>query len=892
VLFTSDFYKTDEIYAFFKKNIRIDEMELVILDLSNLFFSHARYQELNAFMDKFLKDFPDSPLSVQVHIFFAKNYESLKKRDHVVASFTKANELCSPNSAWRNKTSKEMVQDSCFMKLRSFQQELTTKWWEIWEKNKNHSDFNELLISFLRSAIQNEAFDTEEINKKTRYLLAELLFHNKKYLEASQEYFLVGEQSREPKLRHDSYYAALFSYGKYSEQNPESISTPETQKQILILAEQYLEFSPEGAYSDDVHLKLAILFLAQKDYNRAENHLKPLWVSKEETLRSKAQDAKLELLNIQKNFRELKELSAEWAKNTPASIRRKALEKISKEAEFNEIVLGKTSHEKILEYARHNKESSLGREALWKILSNSFSLKKDKDAMAYGEEFIKYFPEDKEASIVRKELISIYLDYGFFKKAASLMGKSPDLSVQDHEKQGDFFQLENMWKLAYESYLPLLNKFPIGSRDYLRIYEKIEDLSQKDTSIITHSISNQLARRGLEPFATRALVRSAENLFNERKYTEAFEISRKINSREVSPEEKFSARILQAQVLEKEFISQSMKASPERFPLVFNIKVEKFDKAFSAYSDALLLTSKPEKQLLALIGIQNNFKHFISALENLSGPPSVDGKEKLNLKHEMAELLSAIKQRQIENQEKIKSLQNRSLPNLSSHRTLAFLQDPKTIQDWPLWISQRPDFKSMSRSRNKGNLWKSEDILDDINNSELREWNLYRLAVEAYQEQKYEKTNFLLSQMKIPTSAGNYLRGSLFIKQNKFNEASKEFQILLEKDTDIEELKILTSFESFDRKDHLTVIDNLEKLKIFPRRDLHVVSIYVDSLIESGYREKAEKFLSSSAAGERDSAVKTALLSKLENISVNSKNYIRSRSSTSEEKENLKLEVK
>lgn len=858
VLFTSDFYKVDEIYPFFKKHALRDEIDEVILDFASLYTSHSRYKELNSLMKDYLKDHPLSKIAVRLEIFFADNFENMKSRKEAITHVERAGQYCMPGSDWAKKNDQETFHESCYSRLKSFQAELIIKWWEIWEKNKSHPDFNQLMIGLLKAGVINE--NLSEKDKKTRYLLAEILFHNKNFLEASEQYQRVSDTSTDPKLRHDSSYSALFAYEKYLDTKP-SVSKKDAQAKVYVLSEQYIKLNPQGEHTENVQLKLAAIFMERSDFSESEKYLKTLLHAKNKDIRMKAEDIQLEIYNIQKDFAKLKSFSDKLNLSEKDQSRKKSFQKISKEAEFNDIVVNDPQDQKLLSYALANKNTELGQQALWQILTKAFKDQRDYDAMKYAEDYLATYPKDKEVEKVTQELSAIYLDYGFFEKAAKLMSKADNPA--EIEKMGDYLQMENQWKKAFDKYSLALQKHAQNSPEALRLFEKIQFSAQKDSSIKIDALIQQFVRQGVEPLATRHAIKAAQNLFDEKKYAAAFEAARKINSRSVSSEEKFPSRIIQAQVLENEFTSQSIKASIDRLSLVLAIKTEKFDKAFTSYHDALKMTKLPERQMLALSGINRSFDHFIQSLENIVLPSELTPAEQAELKKELMQLVTPLQERKEENQEKIAEIEKQS-SGLQISSSLGVIQELNAKKDWTLLQATNSKMDSFKITEARKKSWKTEELLADLNQPGLKSWNLYRLASIALSEKQYEKASYLLQNVQDKDNDFvTYLSGLVFAQREFFSESIREFEKLFNKKYEVDELRVLSAFKSYASGDFLSTQQNLEKLKKYRLQSLHLWNVYVDSLVRSGQTEKAVSFLQQALKNE---AVKTEKNASMKNL--------------------------
>jgi tetratricopeptide (TPR) repeat protein len=883
ILFTSDFYQASQMYPFLKKHATADELVWIVSDLAQIYQSYSRYLDANMIIDSYQKDFPLSVNSVKLEMSLADNFEWLKKRSDVLKHLEMAQKHCQPKSEWATSNTQETYQQSCNIQLKSFQAEMIKKWWEIWEKNKLHKEFNELLIGLLRVAILNE--DLAETDKKARFLLAEILFHNQNFEESSNQYQLVGDKSQDQQLRHDSYYSALYSFEKYieSSQFKNQISKKDVQDRIYVLSQQYLTFSPQGVHNQQVRLKLATVATEKKDYQQALNYLAEIrevdHQNKDLDFSIKCEDLQLEIFNIQKNYKELQEYAGILAAKSKDALRKKRLIQISQEAEFNQIIGSKENEKLLLAFSEKNIDLKLGQEALWKVISENYKNKKMMTAATLSEVYAKRYPSDERAQSALTEALGFYVSHGYFVKAISVSSliKSETNRKDFAEKMGDYLRLEAKYLEASEKYLPLLEQVKPDSEEFLRLFEKIKFLSDKDPQVRLDKIYDRLIQKGIEPYLSRHQIKKANDLLLSGRDTEVFDIARKIMAKPITSEEKFGARMLQAQVLEKEFVSQSLKTSPSKLSLILAIKTEKFDKAYTSFNDALQMTQDPEKQKLALLGIQRTFDHFSSSMENIPLSDELSDQEKAAVKSELSKLVQPLVVRRKENEEKIAQVSGlKDSKSKDMAQALSLYLDSGRALNWPLILAKGSAISDLEEITEKTN-YKLDQITINLDNFELKNLNLYHLALLALQEKKLQKSQYLLAQLeslnaKKPNPYIQYLQAYIYQKDNKFDLAYKNFSIALgqfedvkvfNKISQLEEFIFLKAIKSYALKDYLTVLETYPKLKKYKANNIKLTQIYVDSLIETGQTEKAIHYLQSAVKQEKTASVVEYLKERL-----------------------------
>lgn len=109
--------------------------------------------------------------------------------------------------------------------------------------------------------------DPEKPDFKTRYALAELLFQQGQFDEASAQYERVGQTSNEPVMIHDADYAALYSVQKSVEKE----KTKDKQQRLKKLSLYYIEKHPQGQHALPVQLQVALAEYETNNDKEAES---------------------------------------------------------------------------------------------------------------------------------------------------------------------------------------------------------------------------------------------------------------------------------------------------------------------------------------------------------------------------------------------------------------------------------------------------------------------------------------------------------------------------------------------------------------------------------------------------------------------------------------------
>ena len=694
-IFIGDTYPASKLYSFFDDITTDEEMGQAMIDLAKLYESHSRQKEMNIFLDEYASKRPSGSMIVKSHIMLVDANETLKKRNDVIKHFQIASDLCRRDSAWRTAQQPEDASAICDKELRSTSLDIAKKWWEIWLKNKQNTEFSELTQRLFKLILDNE--DPANPDLKSRFAYAELLFQLEKYDEASTQYRMVGDKSTEDKMRHDANYAALYSKEKSIDKKKSTLKEAERKD----LATNYLTKHPSGSYATQVKFKLGHIAYEETNYEDAEKWLRPLASLKgkeNEETRKKSEDLILDILNIRKDYAGIKDFSKGVLANTTDTTRKTSMNKILEEAHFTEIQeFVKTgdkdkASEKLLAFAKEHKDSKLSQDALWQALSMLYAEGKIFDGAEQSIQFVEKYPSDKRNLDALKEAAKAYAEVGQISKAAETLTKIAEKDSKNRnshlELAADIYILEKKYKEARSAYNGILNA--ADSKTLERIYGKLIDSYKQDAKAgDLEKLQNQILAKGIEPYTTQIMIQRAKALLDAGKLSAAFDLALKANGRSVPAETRAEARLIQARILEKELVQQSVKAREDKFAMVLAMKTEKLDKAHTAYFSTLKMSNDPYQQLEAMRGIDRCYGNFVESLQSMPLPASLNAEEQTMLRGEIAKLIAPIQEKKNENEAKLKVLAASKGQSVSTERSYASIRADQTIE--PLVQYPSPD---------------------------------------------------------------------------------------------------------------------------------------------------------------------------------------------------------
>lgn len=667
VLFVGDVIKPGEIYAFFKKLTVNEELGEAMSSLAKLYTAYNREKEIHIFLNEFISKEKNHPYLVKSYMTLVTANENMKKRDIVLDNLEKASQLCEVNSIWKAKLEPSFAEDTCQNDFRKTSLEIAKKWWDIWNKNKNHTEFSKLTEKSLRLVLKGD--DPEKPDFKTRYALAELLFQQNLFDEASLEYEKVGRTSSDKTITHDSNYSALFSVQKSIEKN----KTAEKQKRIKELSLYYIKTHPQGQHSLPVQLQVAISEYESNQDQAAEEYLKPLLAqNKSNDIRVKAQDLMLDILNFRKDFTNLKIKASEFLRESKVASRNQNLQKIYEEAHYSEVQRNLQTQPKIevsqqlIEFRKAHPNSTLSKEALWQALSLAYSDNFTLKGAELSSEFVKLYPEDKRSPDALREIASSYLSMGRISDALNAYTKIIKSNPKDQRKLQDLVielnLLEGKKVEARKMILDLIKSAKGEEKtklqdQYLGSFEENEKNLPEYKKFI-----QALVDQGQEPYATQFWTDLAIDQLNKKQFSVAFQSATKAMSRNSDMSARAKARVIQAQILEHEFLTQSVKVSQEdRLSIVLNIKTEKLDKALTAYNSASKMTQDPVLTVQILEGLDRCYQHYVTSLNTMPLPTSLSEGDQKTLRTEIAKITAPIQEKLEDNKKLLSQVSSKTV---------------------------------------------------------------------------------------------------------------------------------------------------------------------------------------------------------------------------------------
>ncbi|MBC7370067.1 MAG: tetratricopeptide repeat protein [Bdellovibrionaceae bacterium] len=897
-VFVGDTYTADKLYDFFLTVCQDSEIGQSMIDLAKLYESHSRQKEMGIFLGEFIEKNPTNPHVLKAHLYLVNANEDLKLRDKVIGHLQASSELCKSDSPWRTAQKVEDAADACEKDFRRESLEIAKKWWEIWLKNKQNVAFSDLTQKSFRLILENE--DQAKPDLKTHFALGELLFQLGKYDDASKEYKFVGDRAQEPVMQHDSNYGALYSIEKALEKSKDK--DPSRNALRKELAMNYLTKNPTGKHAQNVRFKLGHIAYEEANYVDADKWLRPIAeTSKDETLKKKAEDLILDMLNMKKDYVGLQKFSKKILASNTTDDRKKGMTKILEESSFAEIQdFSKTadamaSARKLIDFAKDHENSPLAKDSLWQALSMLYANGRQFEGAELSLQYAKKYPDDKRTLDGLKDAARSFAEIGQLLRAADTLKLIADMDKKNAnahmEMAADFLRLESRTKEARDIYTKLMST--MDNKNQARMITKIMLTYGSNSNHPEYQkLQEKILAINMEPYATQILNDRAERLLLAGKKTEAFEVSRKIMGRSIPSEDKAPARLVQAQILESELASQSVKARIEKFAFVLEMKTEKLNKVQTAYLNAMSLSKEEKIVRKALAGLDRCYANYISSLQNMPMPGGLQEAERAAVKEALTKLTAPIQAKKTDNEAKLKSMvvaratdgKDRDYSELNPEATISPAVNYPQAFMFEAYLTNRTDMalsrvtKAQAKACNRSFATKDakiQGILEMANNcyvskqydvteklslelakfKETRPLGLYYLSLASDARDQKEKALWLADEL-MKSQPENplviYQKGRLMYQLEDINAAIPFFAKVVDMNIGSSEMSTFAAVKSYTEKDFITSTENFSKLAQDQVYTYNVGPLFSEAWAQRGETQKALQLISELSAKKKD----------------------------------------
>jgi len=532
---------------------------------------------------------------------------------------------------------------------------LATKWHKLWMKDKNQdvlADSAEQAYDLFLEQHKDEMVDQDKYVKGL-YAQSDLLYQRKKFREASEKYARVSELSTAKKAQHDSLYSAIVSLekatgGKWNDSDEKVFST---------YAKKYIKDHVKGPYAQEIRFKRAFIAYEKTRYDEAGAQFKELALQPQADVKTlKAQDLFLDILNIKKDYSEIKKYSFEWMKKTADQERKTKLQKIYHESYFAGIQRveekGDLAEASKLykEFAKENGTSALSDKAMWNGVQIDYKTNNLAQAAGDGHHFYKMFPKSPKGKEALMKSAQTFEFLGMIKQSADVL---EDLALVDKESfekwaslSSDFRFLDGDYVRSRLGYQKLVNSNAVLATNAVTKLLTIER-SFKNTKGITQMEKLVIERR-YEPMFGELAVKRVQGYYAADKLKLAFqEASEVLGDKKNTPKTLASARYIQSKILESEFKSQSIVTTPEKLSYLLKIKTEKLDKVLSSYQEVIRY-GDPQHAVLALRELALCYDHYVKSIRNIKFTKPLPKEEMAALQEELEKVTLPMEDKAVE----------------------------------------------------------------------------------------------------------------------------------------------------------------------------------------------------------------------------------------------------
>jgi Tfp pilus assembly protein PilF len=365
----------------------------------------------------------------------------------------------------------------------------------------------------------------------------------------------------------------------------------------------------------------------------------------------------------------------------------------------------------------------------------------------------------------------------------------------------------------------------------------------------------------IEPYATQILIRQAKAVLEKGDAKQAFSMSLKINARPVSEDQRAEARLIQARILEDEFVSQSVKSREDKMAMVIAMKTEKLDKSFTAYSSAIKMAKDEKIQAEGLRGIARLYTHFIDSIGHMPMPATLSTADQDALKNELAKVVQPFS-------EKLKSTVAK-LNELGETAVSTSTREPASAAT--NWNTLTPDSVFVPRvqypaPQKLSTLFLSESELNSLikdkklkkaeekalqltRTQEKRVTGLYYLSVIAEAEQNSDKALWYINKSidtKPELPEAQYQKAKVLYSVEGFNSSFKYFEKALNTIENQTESRLMVALKAFSERDFKKANEEFSRFNFDQLYNYGVDLIFAESKLQTGDTENALKVVETS----------------------------------------------
>lgn len=674
-LFYEDINQPGEAYSYFKNQAGDLDVAPVLVRLANLYKRHGRNQDIIVVLTELIRKKANSAYVPTAYIEVADASEKLKKKKDVITLLEEFYKICQIGSSWATAQGDLAItdKDSPLLELVDSSDKLTSaqaicqntfhrvnlsyanRWLKTWQKDIKQDELANLVESAFDLYLKSDGKSQE--SSRTRFVYADFLFKREKYRSASEHYEISSQISNDVLIGPDASYYSLLSL----EKAVKNTWSEKDEMKFRNLSSVYLMKYPKDKHRLDVEFELGFIFYQKGKYDEAA----PLFLRLGEQYSTldkgiKSQDLYLDILNIKKDFSTLKNYTY-TLKSKADPIRSAKLTKIYEESYFyiiQDLEKANSFKQAVEEYhafAKINPNSPLTQKANWNATQLLYKMNEPILAAEASNAYYNQYKSAPESLDILIKSAQTYESLAMLSEAAKTLEKISEADKLKKSKwnmmAADFYMIANQTTKAQAIYENLkTNKS--DKEAYFHILMQLEQIAGHNKSNLKYyeDLLTEISNTGHEPEATHADLYFVKNAFQNKSYTETFSLSKKIMAKKdngVSKIDLAECRLIQARILNKEFIDQSVKSKIERIQAVLTLKTQKLSAAQIAFQSAANYGDSGVA-IEAYRELADSYLHYSEALRNMPLPAGVPNEEADAFRQEMDKLAIPMEEKGID----------------------------------------------------------------------------------------------------------------------------------------------------------------------------------------------------------------------------------------------------
>lgn len=650
-LFFSEVGEPKNSISYFKKHLLENEIGPTILDLSSLYERHGKLSEMDLVLSLFLKEYPEDINAGSIHLRRVQHLNESLKYKLVIDDLNETTKLCK-NEKWKSKAKETIT--FCNETYPNQLKDLAAEWWENWNKLKRTPDMVSQLSFIFTEYLKFE--NPQKWNVGIHMSYADFLFHQKSYKEASVHYVGVSKiEGLDKKILPDALYGSIVSLDRELTSNNNN-KDQALRQQLFLSLNDYINQCPKCDYINDALFKKAYLFYEEKEFDQSL-----LWISKITSksgeMKEKKEDLMLEIHRTKKDFAKLEIDSAAILKTSSGERYKKikAIYQDSQQAQIQELIEKNQIDGAIAKAQVFYKEHRPEEKALDSLHLSIELLEKQKkyrlaaeNSETLAKEF-KALKKNTEADKVSQHAVKLFLQLGDLPRAQESLILSTELALEEVKKKenlelsadisawyGKVDAVEAAWK-ALDPYLSKDEKSALKTKQF-SFYQSYAPEKAKQ-------IKQSFIDKGIEPYYSESQLAVAQKACQDKKWTQCYQLSLRLNKDSTPGEVRSEARYLQTKVLSFEYQTQSLKASPERMSMVMSYKAEKFDKLAQVLNTIAQKSELMSYRKQAVEDLIILYKDYVTQLKNSMNNFDLNNTDLVNLKKEITAILPVLENR-------------------------------------------------------------------------------------------------------------------------------------------------------------------------------------------------------------------------------------------------------